>query len=56
MVDLKAVGKWDMLIDVWMRMWKCREVMSNVFFSVILAISSGPGAFLGEILSMARRT
>ena len=28
----------------------------NVFFKVMFAISSGPGAFLGEILSMARRT
>ena len=30
--------------------------MSNVFFSAILAISSGPGVFLAEILSVAQRT
>jgi hypothetical protein len=28
--------------------------MSKVFFSVTVAISSGPGDFLGETLSIAR--
>jgi hypothetical protein len=52
-VDLKVDRKWVVLMEAWIRVWRCREVRLKVFFSVILAISSRPGAFLGDILLMA---
>jgi len=52
-VVLKGARKSAILMDAWIRACRCWCVTSNVFFSVILAISSGPGAFLGEILLMA---
>ncbi len=45
-----------MLSDAWINVSRGWAAMLKVFFSVIFAISSGPGAFLGDIRSMARRT
>ena len=41
-------------MDAWVRAWRCWDAVSKVFFSEMLAISSGPGALFGESLSMAR--
>ena len=49
-VVLKGAGKCAVLMDAWIRACRCWYVMLNVFFSVMLAISSGSGAFLGDIL------
>jgi len=53
LVVLKAIRKCPRLTDAWISARRWQDVVEKVFFRVIFAISSGPGAFLRDILLMA---